>query len=99
MADVAALRRHVDLFRRAGGLDPPSEVILSWPAPNYDNPVRHSDSGPIAVIVFLVLSMLVYFARMWSRVVLTKTAGLDDWIMTAAIVPLIVGTVAVVLGQ
>lgn len=35
----------------------------------------------------------------WARVVLTKTAGLDDWIMTAAILPLIGTAVAVVLGE
>ncbi|KAF2443184.1 hypothetical protein P171DRAFT_496523 [Karstenula rhodostoma CBS 690.94] len=98
MADVTALRRHANLFRRGGGLDIPADVIISWPAPNYINPEIHSDSGPIVVIVFLALSILVYLARMWARVVTTKTAGLDDWIMTSAIIPLIAAAIAVVLA-
>ncbi|KAL5433010.1 hypothetical protein PMIN07_011401 [Paraphaeosphaeria minitans] len=98
MAGVALLGRRADRFRRGGGLDAPPEVILSWPTPNYVNPERHSDSGPITVIVFLVLSILVYFARMWARVVMTKTAGLDDWIMTSSIKSLIAAAIAVVLA-
>ena len=68
------------------------------PAPNYTNPEAHSDVGPIMVIIFLILSLIVYMARMWARVVLSKNAGLDDWIMTAAIIPLIGSTIVVVLG-
>jgi hypothetical protein len=99
MADVAGLGRHADLFRRAGGLDAPPDVILSWPTPNYINPERHSDAGPIMVIVFLVLSIMVYLARMWARVVITRNVGLDDWIMTSAIIPLIGAAIAVILGE
>lgn len=99
MADVAELRRHANVFRRGGGLTPPSDVVLSWPAPNYVNPDTHGDAGPILVIIFLALSIITYLARMWARVALSKNAGLDDWIMTAAMVPLIGAAIAVILGQ
>lgn len=59
----------------------------------------HSDAGPILAFVFLIITILVYAARMWARIVISKNVGIDDWIMTAAI-PLLVGsTVMVVLGK
>ncbi|KAJ4359917.1 uncharacterized protein N0V89_000476 [Didymosphaeria variabile] len=97
MADVVGLKTHAHLFRRGGGLAPPSDVVLSWPAPNYIDPETHGDAGPIFVILFLALSILTYLARMWARVVVSKNAGLDDWIMTAAIMPLIGAAIAVIL--
>jgi hypothetical protein len=36
---------------------------------------------------------------MWARIVATKNAGVDDWIMTAAMIPLIGSTVVVYLGK
>ncbi|KAF2683611.1 hypothetical protein K458DRAFT_304176 [Lentithecium fluviatile CBS 122367] len=99
MADVELLHRHADkLFARDGGLVPPSSVILSWPRPNYINPDTHDWSGSVIVIVVLALSITVYTARIWARVVLAKNAGLDDLLMSVAMFPLIGVSMAVVLG-
>jgi len=99
MADVEGLRRHADLYRRGGGLVPPAEVVLSWPAPNYVNPETHNESALNVVIVFFALSIAVFVARIWARVKLAKNAGLDDLIMTFAMIPLLAMTVATVLGE
>lgn len=100
MADLEAFRLHANkLFTRDGGVNPPSDVILSWPAPNYINPETHDWTGTNVVIVFLVLAILVYAARIWARLAMAKNAGLDDLVMTIAIIPLIGATVSVVLGE
>lgn len=100
MADVEVLRAHADaLFARDGGLDPPSSVILSWPAPNYVNPEAHDWTGTVVVIIFLVLTFAVFVARIWARLRLAKNAGLDDLLMSVAMIPLVGATVSVVLGK
>lgn len=49
--------------------------------------------------VLLVLTLLVYIARMWARLVVAKNAGLDDWLMSIAMVIVIGSTITVVLGR
>lgn len=100
MAAVDDLIKNADaLFARDGGVNPPPEVLLSWPRPNYINPETHDWSGTIVVIAFLGLAIAVYTARIWARLVLAKNAGLDDLIMSIAIIPLIGATISVVLGK
>ncbi|KAF2120322.1 hypothetical protein BDV96DRAFT_567058 [Lophiotrema nucula] len=86
------------LFPRAGGLIPPSSVLTQWPAPNYVDPETRSWAAPVVCIVFLALAFGVYVLRMWARLVIAKNAGLDDWLMSAAMIPLVGSTIAVVLG-
>lgn len=100
MADVEGLRASADvLFPRAGGLYPPSSVIASWPAPNYVNPETRTWAGPIVLIVIASITTAVYVARMWARLFIAKNAGLDDLLMTVAMLPLWGLTVSTVLGK
>jgi hypothetical protein len=86
---VAGIRANADaLFPRAGGLTPPYDVVLSWPTPNYENPESRGWAAPIILIIVAVITTMVFIARMWARVVISKNAGLDDWLMTAAMIPL-----------
>lgn len=87
------------LVRRGGGINPPPEVILAWPKPNYVNPETHNWSGAVVCIVSLVLVIIVFGARMWARLVVAKNAGLDDLLIALAMFPLIAATVITVLGK
>ncbi|KAF2728610.1 hypothetical protein EJ04DRAFT_449022 [Polyplosphaeria fusca] len=99
MNDVNELiARAEDLFPRAGGLYPPGSVLQNWPRPNYVDPDTHGWAGPIVCIVFLAFAFVVYILRMWARLILAKNPGMDDLLMSLAMIPLIGSTVAVVLG-
>jgi len=70
----------------AGGVSPPISVILTWPAANYVNPVKR---GHGILIMSCILGPLAYSmvgARIWVRAYMQKKAGLDDWLMLAAMV-------------
>ena len=68
------------------GIDPPPAVVLTWPTPNYIDPPTRG-CAPIVGIIFLsVLSVAVVSARIWARFFMSRTAGLDDWTMMAAMV-------------
>ncbi|KAF2466473.1 uncharacterized protein BDR25DRAFT_269074, partial [Lindgomyces ingoldianus] len=100
MADVNGILSQADvLFPRAGGLFPPSSVINKWPAPNYINPETRDWTGSIMLIVVLAITCAVYLARIWARMNVAKNPGLDDLLMSIAMIPLIGLTVAVILGN
>ncbi|KAL4888578.1 hypothetical protein BDV59DRAFT_211072 [Aspergillus ambiguus] len=65
--------------------NPPTEVLESWPKPNYDNPVYQGPQLLIVGIILLVLSIIVVTLRIWVRLYLKNTAGWDDWLMVIAV--------------
>jgi len=71
-----------------GGPSPPAEVIATWPAPNYVNPVRHNAALTVICCVFGSLSFLTVGARLWARFQIQHNPGLDDWLMIGALVPM-----------
>ena len=98
--DVNVLGSHTgSLVARAGGLHPPPEVLLSWPKPNYVDPEERGWGTPIVLMVFLGISFLVFCARMWARLAISKNTGLDDILVSIAILPLFGLTISTVLGK
>lgn len=87
------------LFARDGGLHPPLHVIQSWPRPNFVDPEERGWDAPIALIVVMVLVFIVYFARMWARLGVGRNAGVDDLLMSIAMVPLLGLSISVILGR
>lgn len=99
MSHFKALMLHVDrLYARDGGLHPPSEVLLSWPRPNYVDPEDRGWTSSIVLLLALGITFLVYVARIWARLSLGKNAGLDDVLMSIAMIPLFGLTISAVLG-
>lgn len=100
MADLTLLRASADnlLVPRAGGLHPPAEVLAAWPRPNYVNPEERGWEAPIVLVVMLFLTIVVFVARLWARLVVSKNAGIDDMFMGISMLPVIGLTVACILG-
>lgn len=100
MADFTLLRARTDnlLATRSGGLHPPAEVLAAWPRPNYVNPEERGWEAPIVLMVMLFLTMVVFMARIWARLVVSKNAGIDDVFMSISMLPTIGLTVACILG-
>jgi hypothetical protein len=64
----------------------PESVILSWPTPNYIDPVRR---GPALVIVnslLLPIALIVVGLRLYTRLIVCRSAGLDDLFIALALV-------------
>jgi hypothetical protein len=64
----------------------PESVILSWPKPNYVDPARR---GPALVVVnslLLPVAMAVVGLRLYTRLVICRSAGLDDLFIALAVV-------------
>ena len=67
-----------------GGFDPPQEVINSWPEPNFTNPDTHKTELTAGIITVTVASSIVLLLRMYSRLIVVRSAGLDDLLIVVA---------------
>jgi hypothetical protein len=65
---------------------PSLEVIESWPAPNYVDPETRGQSLLVVNITLLGLCLVALAARLWARLVILRSPGLDDLLITIAIV-------------
>jgi hypothetical protein len=66
----------------------PLAVLLSWPRPNYVDPIRR---GPALVIVnslLLPVALVIVGLRLYTRLVICRSAGLDDLFIALATVGL-----------
>jgi hypothetical protein len=100
MADAAGLFARAEaLISRDGGVHPPPEVLLSWPVPNYVNPEDRGWESSIILMVVLGITSIIYIVRMWARLVVAKNAGLDDILMSIAMLPAFGLTISAVLGM
>jgi hypothetical protein len=61
-------------------------VVLSWPLPNYVDPVRRGWGIVILIIILFVLTAIAVSARLWARLVIQSSAGVDDAIIVACMV-------------
>lgn len=66
--------------------DIPPGVLLSWPAPNYTNPQTRSQALVVVDTLFPALSFLVVAFRTYTRVYLKRWFGMDDVLITLALV-------------
>jgi hypothetical protein len=77
-----SLESHADLFCNKA---PPS-VILSWPKPNYVDPVTE---GPALTLIGIILSGItipLVAARIYSRLFITRAPGIDDLLILISLV-------------
>lgn len=56
---------------------PPTDVLISW-KPNYIDPVTKGNGVMIMEIVLSAICFIVVGLRVWGRMCLTKSFGLDD---------------------
>jgi hypothetical protein len=60
--------------------------IAEWPAPNYVDPITRRPLVLGVEIPLTVLTILFTAGRFYSRTVIVKALGWDDWFMLAATV-------------
>ena len=59
---------------------------MSWPLPNYVNPVTRGSAVLIVNIVTITIAFLVTCLRLFTRFRITCTPGLDDILIVIALV-------------
>ncbi|KAK4121502.1 hypothetical protein N657DRAFT_698954 [Parathielavia appendiculata] len=64
--------------------EPPSEVVATWPAPNYTDPVTRGPELVIVELVFLFLGTLCLVLRIYVRAGIMGRMEADDWLMVGA---------------
>jgi hypothetical protein len=67
---------------------PPASVILSWPTPNYVDPT--DVRGPellIIILIFLPIALILVALRIYTRLRLSRSFGVDDVSVLAAAIP------------
>jgi hypothetical protein len=100
MTDAARLLSNANvLLPRAGGVHAPPEVLLSWPRPNYINPETRGWEASIVLLIIVGITFLIFVARIWARLVIAKSAGLDDVLISIAMLPVLGLTISAVLGM
>ncbi|KAF7941159.1 hypothetical protein BELL_0186g00100 [Botrytis elliptica] len=66
---------------------PSPEILASWPVPNYDDPITRGYGVLTVTAILLPLVLSIIFIRLYTRLVMSKSFGLDDWLILAAVLP------------
>jgi hypothetical protein len=69
---------------------PPDDVLASWPAPNFDDPVTEGVALNVIAIFFLVLAYIIVGLRIYVRAWILRSFGFDDWLMVICLVQFLV---------
>ncbi|RDW64647.1 hypothetical protein BP6252_10298 [Coleophoma cylindrospora] len=78
---------------------PPLAVIATWPPANYVDPVTRGPANTIMNLIFFPILLLVVGLRTYTRLRLSKSFGLDDALILAAMFPTAGFMIASLLGQ
>ncbi len=65
---------------------PPLSVLATWPAPNYADPETQGPTNIIVVSVLLGIVTAILGVRVYTRLRISKSFGLDDILVVAAYV-------------
>ncbi|EFR03645.1 integral membrane protein [Nannizzia gypsea CBS 118893] len=78
---------------------PPMSVIKSWPHPNYENPSEVRGPGLIILtVIFVPLTAFIVMLRLFTRIRISKSFGVDDILIVGATIPAIACGVITVIG-
>jgi hypothetical protein len=64
----------------------PAEVLLSWPTPNYDDPVTRGYALVVVNSIFITLVVIVVSLRLYTRLWIKRWFGSDDLFIILALV-------------
>ena len=78
---------------------PPTDVLLSWPTPNYDNPVTRGPALVIVNSIFISLAIITVAARIYTRIVIKRWFGIDDVFILLALLFTLGLTAVVILAN
>lgn len=65
---------------------PPLEVMATWPTPNYVDPPTRGHGVLVVNIICICLAFLVVMLRLYTRIRITCSFGVDDVFITLGLV-------------
>ncbi|KAJ5165344.1 uncharacterized protein N7500_007174, partial [Penicillium coprophilum] len=65
---------------------PPADIVNSWPTPNYINPPTRGHGVLVVNIVCFAFTFLVVSLRLYTRLWITCSAGIDDLLIVIGLV-------------
>jgi hypothetical protein len=65
---------------------PPPSVLKSWPEPDYTDPVTRGPAVLIVNIVMVCIAFVVTCMRLYTRLKITFSPGIDDILIIIAMV-------------
>ncbi|KAF8463126.1 hypothetical protein BDZ91DRAFT_316331 [Kalaharituber pfeilii] len=65
---------------------PSSEVRENWPEPNYDNPDTRAPGLRAGVVLSVAVAAFIVALRIYTRLFIVKTMGIDDYLISAAMI-------------
>jgi hypothetical protein len=65
---------------------PPAAVMASWPTPNYIDPPTRGHGVLIVNVVCLSLAFVVVSLRLYTRIRITYSAGVDDFLIVIGLI-------------
>jgi hypothetical protein len=66
---------------------PPMDVIAKWPKANYIDPERRGPGLIVTEITLLSITTVIILARVYTRLRIVKSFGLDDVLIICAVPP------------
>jgi len=69
---------------------PPLDVIAHWPKPNYEHPVTRDPSNIIFNSILLPIVSVLVGIRVFTRLRISRSFGIDDWLIVAAVFPTVI---------
>lgn len=63
---------------------PPLDVLLSWPLPNYVNPITRGSEAYAIGTIFFGFATVALAIRLYARLFIRKWFGLDDFLIVLA---------------
>ncbi|KIW06340.1 hypothetical protein, variant [Verruconis gallopava] len=72
-----------------GGINPPPEVLQQWAKiANPEHPSQTRGWGLVILcVVLFTFALAVVVARLWARLMIRRTAGIDDIVIVLAMIP------------
>lgn len=78
---------------------PSPEIIASWPVPNYVDSETRGNGVLIVNTVLFTIALSVIVIRIYTRLRISKSFGLDDWLILAAMLPSTTFAVLAILAE
>ena len=80
-------------------MHPTAEIIAGWPKPNFINPITRGSALTVVNVVFITLVCIAVALRFYTRLRITKSFGLDDWVIGLSLIPTFALTVVVLVAD
>ncbi|KAK9782160.1 hypothetical protein SCARD494_13832 [Seiridium cardinale] len=78
---------------------PPASILATWPIPNYDRPVTRGPGGKIVGVALTTFTTLVLAIRVYTRLRIVRSFGLDDILIITAFIPSLAFTVCGIYAE